>query len=240
MWTNKEILEIIIQAAVAVGTLSAAIFALYGDRIRRWLFKPKLKPYANSDKPYVQICKKDISDFFSDNKEFETIVNIRLKILNEGKLSAIKTQGFIETIYQKRQNNTYFEVKKIPPTSLPWHNDETTYSIVPNVPAYLNIGVIQKFIQTVSSDNQGKKVNEDYYLNIPINDESEPSSYINLKKGTFIIPLNIFCESYTKPQTFYFEIFWNGLSPEKLETSTFYCKQLTSNELPKELNIKGN
>lgn len=240
MWTNKEILEILIQTAVAIGTLSAAIFALYGERIRRWFFKPKLIPYADSDKPYIQICKKDISDFLTKDKEYETVVNIRLKIINEGKLTAIETQGFIDTIYQKRENNTYFKVKTIPPTSLPWHNDETIYSIVPNLPAYLNIGVIQKFIQTVPSDSPIKKENEDYYLNIPISDDSEPSSYINLKKGTFLIPLNLFCESYTKPQTFYFEIFWNGLSPEKIDISTFYCKQIEINDLPKELNLKTN
>lgn len=238
MWTLKDFIEVFIQSLVAIGTISAAVFALHGDRIRKWIIKPKLIPTAMSEKPYVQICKKDISDFFDDQKEFETIVNIRLKIINEGRLSAIKTQGFIENIYQKRENNTYFEIRKIPPTSLQWHDNNTVFSIVPNIPAYLNIGVIQKFIQTVPSESHEYKTDEEYYLHIPIIDDSEPNSYINLKKGTFLIPLNLYCESFTKPITYYFEIFWNGLSPEKLDTCTFYFKQFEESDLPKEIKNK--
>lgn len=240
----KEIINLLIQAAIAIGTMLVAFLAIYSEKIKRWLYRPKLDAFASSDQPYMQVIKNELTDSFDESAqpELKITATIRIKVVNGGLSTALATQGFIEAIYQKRPNNTYYRIKTIPATPLPWHNSTETYSIIPHIPCYLELGVVQtneKIVQFGFADKSATQ--SEYQLFVPVEDYQDKGKYIRLGKGTFLIPVNIYSEYLLKPNVFYFEVFWNGEDPTKVDQSNFYFKKVDPSQLPNEIkdDLKG-
>lgn len=228
-----KIWTLVFYGLQAIGTISVAILAIYGDRILRKLFKPKFKIEISSESPFVETIQTQNS-FSADIKKY---TRISLKVTNSGETTAKNCQGIIETIFCKRtRNETFYKFKTFIPTRFIWNDDKESTFITPEIPYYLEIGRIQQVDNLISEsedEHQNGKQNQNYDLYLSIEEPNEKGKYMKLGKGTFIIPLLLYTDNLRQSEKAYVEIYWNGKDLNNLTQSDFYAKQLK--ELPKEI-----
>ena len=230
--SNKDYIELIIQALTALGTILLAIIAVFGEQIRRWLLKPKIQLTVGESSPYIAISR---SETRGDSATSTTSVTatIKIKVINMGSSSAQSFIGLIEAIFSKRSaSTTFYKSKALPPSRLPWNNDTKEFTITPKIPFYLEVARIEKF-ESLSSDVGGiEPPSSEYGLSISI--EESKGEYTHVGKGTFIIPITIYADNIN-PMVKFLEIFWNGTVPDDIQPSNFYIKLLKENEVPNEV-----
>jgi hypothetical protein len=231
---TKDILTIIIDSLVAIGTLLLAVLAIFGDKIRRIFYKPKIEIEIKGEPPFIETNSNESSSVSLPSTE----TYIRIKVNNNGTLIATKCQAIIEAIWCKRQGNeTYYKQRALSPSLFTWNNNSTELSINPNIPAYLEICrlLVDQIKTSETEPKQDNKENKcSLFLSIPEPDKR--GSFIRLGFGTFILPVIIYADNLKKYEKYYFEIFWNGSKVDDLSKSGFYVKRLTGKDLPDGIN----
>jgi hypothetical protein len=128
-------LGVVIQAGVA-------IVAIWQDRIRAWLKRPKLAVFANTAPPDC-----DLTHF---NAEYgHQIVMIarcyyfRLRIQNNGERLAEKVEVYVERVEKRQVDNTFCIVGNFPPMNLRWaHVGGATRDLGPGMEKFCDFGYI--------------------------------------------------------------------------------------------------
>lgn len=231
--STKDYIELIIQASIAVGTILTAVIAVYGDQIRRRLFKPKIQIAVGQESPFIAVSRLASRGRTVSSTPY-MVVKIKIKVVNTGSSSAPSFKGLIEAIWSKRSanDNTFFKLKDLSPSPLPWNSSHKEFSLTPKIPSYLEIARIEKreILSANVSENEAPAL--EYGLLIPI--EENKGEYIYVGKGTFIIPITIYADNIDPIKKF-FQVFWNGTNPDSIEASNFYIKMLQENDVPKDI-----
>lgn len=231
--TEKEKIEIGIQAIAAVGTIILAVLAIFGPSVKKWFYKPKLIFFIKSDDPYVSANEE--KEIFSD--EVTKSLKISIQTKNIGNITALNTQMYTSKIFKIRQENkSYYLDREIIPSNYYWSDDETTKSLTPLMSHYVEIARIQKHIEySIDEESKKKKENSKHLLFLKVPNPNEADTYIQLGKGTFLIPIKAYSDNLNKEYEFYVELFWNGNDLSKKTKSNFYVKQIDKSNLHDEI-----
>lgn len=233
--TTYKTWDLIFTGLQAVGTIIVALLAIYGDKIIRRLFKPKLLIDISSIAPFVETIKE--REAYSSDENIYTRISI--KVINNGDSTAQNCQGIVEKVFCKRKaNESFYCLKNFIPTRFTWNDDNRATFVTPNIPSYAEIARIQQIEELTTYSEPfmtGKPKNNTFDLYLSIEEPNEKGKYLKLGKGTFVIPIVFYTDNLRKTQKVFVEIYWNGNDTTTLTDSDFYVKRLNSIDLPKEL-----
>jgi hypothetical protein len=162
---------------LAIGTLALATSAIFQDRIRAWVWKPKLNLEMHIWTPDCQKVPVKVtytrSNSFTKEKftetDFTEAYYIRLKVYNHGDISAEKVQVFISHLNKKDKSGKfkYTYVKEFSQQNLIWNTFGEGLVIKyiwdyipPKTFQYINLGVIYK-----PNELRDKAINESFTIN---------------------------------------------------------------------------
>lgn len=133
-----HILDVIISAAVAIGTLALAILAVYQDRIRAWIEAPKLKVLLDNQPPdclAIPFTDSQTGAFISDT------IHVRFRVKNEGKTAARLVEVYAERLDEYR-NGQWVQRTSFPSMNLNWADVGGIYfsSISPDMAKHCDLG----------------------------------------------------------------------------------------------------
>jgi hypothetical protein len=206
--------KLILDGAVAFGTILLAVVTVWGDNFKKMLSKTNLKSDVGKVTPFIEIRETQ------QGKSSEgTIVFIRLKINNLKNIVANNCYGIINSYWRKREKGDAYYEEQINPSYFLWCNEEKNYSINKEIPSYLVIAFLKKVeVKTQDSNtvSENNPSTSDYKLFMAIK-EPGGESQILLGKGVFIIPISIYGENLRKPLGVNVKVYWNGSNPSKLD-----------------------
>lgn len=235
--TNIALWNIVFNGLVAGGTLMIAILAIFGEKIKTRLFRPKLKISISKKQPFTETVQHKKSHIQSSSY-LEKYTLIRFKVENISSIPIRNCQGLVQEIWRKhKDNNNYFNFKPIAPTSLLWCNGNKEYTIPVNIPSYLELSRLKKteiITPNLESDSK-KEIKTHSLLYLSIQETGKKGVYITLGKGTFIIPVIIIGDNIKEKKPYYFEVFWNGNEVDHLDDEHFYVSLLEQKNVPKEI-----
>ena len=138
-------------ALAAVGSLSAALIALYLGDFKKRFEKPVLKLSFKSNNEYPYFQKLAFNPYlpvrFAGN-DFQIStpgINVRLKVNNYGKSTAKKVQARVDKICFKNPNTGEVFTRYYHPTVIKWSGNKNWQSvdIVPNSHFFLDIFLVK-------------------------------------------------------------------------------------------------
>ena len=233
---HSDTIGIVFDGLVAIGTILLALLAIYGERVKKWLFRPNLKIQVDNKEPFVDTIENK-NAVSKDVSIIENTTSIRVKIENTGKTTALKCQALVEKVWCKHQTNeNFFPKVTITPSQLDWHNASKVLDITPHIPAYIELARIELTEVRTMEEGDSRRPNKqsaDLYLSIVA--KGKKGLYVKLGKGTFIIPLILYSDNLNKTIQTYIEIFWNGTDAKKLTASDFYIKMKDEKDVNKEI-----
>lgn len=199
------------QIVIALANLTLATYAIFGETIRRYKRRPKIVAEVKENFPYIEELKENRKDETSDT---ENLVDIRIKIENNGKYPAANLRGICDRIYKQRDSNKkYIQEKIFLPQQFFFLDGNQVQDILSNFPYYVNIAKISKQqsnAENVQSNSISEKGNDILFL--LVENQSQKGSYQSLGKGRFIIPVYIHYNDAKTPLSFFLEIYWSGNS----------------------------
>jgi hypothetical protein len=119
----------------AVGSVLLAILAVFQDKIRNWLTRPRLKVQAKTQPP---LCRKtwwmhpwppgDLR--YDANKveaEYFPCYYFGLEISNVGNMAASNVEVYASSLTRKRADEEFEPVSRFTPMNLKWAHEHTVY-----------------------------------------------------------------------------------------------------------------
>ncbi|MEE9170265.1 MAG: hypothetical protein V3U73_10890 [bacterium] len=230
----SEALQIGIQALIAIGTLLIVIIAIFGQNLRKWLFRPKLQITTGDNPPFVESIKTE--RLFSGDTIKSVTATIKIRVLNTGSSSAMSCKGIVYDIFSKRKgSDTFYKLRAITPTPLLWNNDARDISLTRDIPSYLEVARIEQ-PESLSSETDTTAVTSlEFAIFLSVEEPGQRGVYIKLGKGTFIIPVVLYADNLSKPIKKFLKIFWDGTHPDHMNTSNFYTIILRDYKIPQEV-----
>jgi len=143
--TEKEWIGLIINAAIAFGTLVVAFAAFFQDKIRGWLLHPKLDVELNWTLPDCHKTPSYIIEKETRNIIFTTdSYYFRLRVKNGGKQRAELVEVYATELLRKQADGTYERIPDFPCVDLVWSTVDKTIidGISRELPKLCNIGHI--------------------------------------------------------------------------------------------------
>ncbi len=231
--TQKEIIEIVITATSAIGTLILAFLAIFGPTVKKWFYKSNLDFEIKSKDPFVIKCSE--TEIFSSETNESLAINLKIK--NTGNISSLNTQLYTEKIFRVRQENqTYYLDREIIPANYIWKNESEIKSLTPLMSHYVEIAKIQQQTEYTTDEATKKEIKHSRdLLFLSVADPTLSGEFIKLGKGTYLIPIKAYSDNMKKEKEVYIEIFWNANDLKHKSNSNFYVKQVKKSELSQEV-----
>lgn len=230
--------EIIIAIIGIVCQVIIAIFALFGRKIRHWMYKPSISLVTGNEKPYVTIETAD-DNTLSDSDSSE-IVFLRFKINNNGNDSARDTMIVLSEYYKKKgAADSYIKKEDITKhflfTSKDSKRQNYSQSIIPNLPYFVDLGTIQKYD---AAEPITGKTNAKQCYKIVLKFQEGP---MLLSNGEYIFPVCIYSRDLRKALIYPIKVSWDSdnipSDLNKKDCSVFQLNVLSESEFNK---IKTN
>lgn len=232
------IIEIIIAIIGIICQVIIAILALFGRKIRHWMYKPSISLVTCNEKPYVTIETAD-DNTMSDSDSSE-IVFLRFKIKNNGNDSARETMIVLSEYYKKKgAADSYTKKEDITKhflfTSKDSKRQNYSQSITPNLPYFVDLGTIQKYdaAESITSNTNAKQC-----YKIVLKFQEGP---MLLNNGEYVFPVCIYSRDLRKALIYPIKVSWNSdnipSDLNKQDCSVFQLNVLSESEFNK---IKTN
>lgn len=223
--------QLVVRIVQAIGTISVALLAIFGARIINLIFKPNLMFEISGKKPFIETIQERQDMFGSQNRH----IRISSKVSNKGNTTAKNSQAIVEKVFSKRKaNDTFYLDQEFIPTRFEWNNEEESSIVTPQIPSFVRIARIEE--ETVLTSNESSEsdnnAKNEFELYLEIQDPNESGSYLKLGKGTFIIPIVLYCDNLRNTTKVFIEIYWNGSQINNLSESVFYIKELNYSQIP--------
>jgi hypothetical protein len=106
---SKENINLIIQAAIAIGTIAVAIIAIYGDYFRNKIFPPKAKIILHNTDGILTSYQNGIPVWF-----------YHLKVVNQTHFSLKNCRVFLKEIQKKGPDDSYDKIPLPVPHQFIW------------------------------------------------------------------------------------------------------------------------
>lgn len=203
---------------MALATLLVALLAVYGENLRRWLFRPRVGVLVDDGVPFVEIYERDTE------KSATTVeAALRIKVVNRGHFTAKSCQCVVEKIYSRRAStDIMYPRSEFMPKSFTWHNEETTCNLFPNVPAYITVMRIAER-ELPASQTHNSSSSPVYSLFLLVRAESR-ADFVELGIGRHIFPVTIYGDNLSKPVKHYIEVVWSGGTPKDASPANIIIK----------------
>lgn len=226
--------ETIIAIIGIASQVIIAFLALFGRKVRHWMYKPKIKLTTGNEKPFVSVEKAN-DNWFSDNDNSD-IVYLRFKVNNDGNESARDTMIVVSEYYKKKgAADTYSKKENITKhflfTSMDAKRQYYSQSIIPNLPYFVDFGTIQKYdaSETITGGTNAKQC---YKIVMKFQE-----GQMLLSNGEYVFPVCIYSRDLQKAIVCPIKISWNSDNlPNDLnqkDCSVFQFKVLTESEFSK-------
>lgn len=224
--TKYELSSLAVQCVIALGSLVVAGLAVYGDAIRRWLFKPYLEMKIGIQPPFTELLH--IDEEFGDSR---TAHEIRIQVLNSGKSIARNCKAVIDSIYEQRagSGDMYLSKEFIPRACL-WDGEQKAQDLLPKIPTYVFVARIEEKGE-MATENSGSQNTPACSLFIMI--EERKGVFLEVGHGKHIMPIVIYADNISKPVKKYLEIFWNGRSAKETDKAHFNIQLHTETQFKK-------
>lgn len=167
--------EVIPQWIAACGTVAAVVVALFGNFIRDRLNKPKIKFFCGNDCPYIE----KITENFQ-GQEIDNEVRLRVKIMNEGNVTANYCSLIINSFYKNSEDGRYVRTE-FTPKQIKDFNGSIPKQITPHLEYYFDIFSIQKIDAPREADANGHQ--RQFYEALILGDGKS----LSLKKGMLLL-----------------------------------------------------
>lgn len=231
-------IETIIAIIGIVCQVIIAIFALFGRKIRHWMYKPSISLFTGNEKPYVTIETAD-DNTMSDSDSSE-IVFLRFKINNNGNDSARDTMIVLSEYYKKKgAADSYTKKEDITKhflfTSKDSKRQNYSQSIIPNLPYFVDLGTIQKYdaAESITGNTNAKQC-----YKIVLKFQEGP---MLLSNGEYVFPVCVYSRDLRKALIYPIKVSWNSdnipSDLNKKDCSVFQLNVLSESEFNK---IKTN
>ena len=225
-------LHLLFAGLTAIGTIAIAILAIFGNRIRSWIIRPRIKLAVGEASPFIERIEKDDSST-EDGKNVS--YKIRLEIQNIGREVARNSSVLCNTVHRQRDvGSGFYELKKFVPKQFFWTTRDQRLDVTPKIPSYLSIAEISEPTQSVSGNDQNLTVSQERCLQIRIEAEGVKGRFYRVKNGKILFPAIFYTDNLPKPIMHYIEICWNGTSVDSFSAENFQI-QLLSEKAGKEL-----
>lgn len=141
MEDKNQGLQLILLALVAFGTIALAIIAVFRDKLRAWLSRPKLEITTDTKTPYcskIIFERPDKPDLKADG------YFLRISVKNLSKWHpANQVEIFASKLFRKAIDGNYNTVEYFEPINLTWsHSGKAFADISPKMIRYIFIGRI--------------------------------------------------------------------------------------------------
>ena len=203
---NKEILDVLINFFIALGTCSTVLIAIFGNSIKNYFKKPKLSISIDT-KLNRQHKEETVSQSSCEIQKTQSYI-YNLKIDNTGKGIAKHTQVTIDEVYKLRSDGQAWEViHHFFSTPFLLQNDNDNHDIWHKASAYIKFLEVKEMISDESSD-----FNSDLQENGITNSLQMKLYLINrvpniqLSPGTYRFEIKI-CTNDMNPISKYIEVF---------------------------------
>ena len=142
--STQQMVRAWLGIAVQVGVAATAI---YLDRIRKWLGRPKLKVEARTAPPDSDLTFFPLELSDTEGKavgvERAHCHYFRLRVRNEGGQLAEKVEIYVEFLERLQVDSTFKLVDKFPPMNLKWaHTGGTTRDLARGMEKFCDLGFI--------------------------------------------------------------------------------------------------
>ncbi len=211
IWT-----DIIPVWLTAIGTVSAVIVAIFGRTIREWRCRPKIDITIDK-KPCIETKETE-----SDSSDKDKIIQIRIKLVNNGKSVANHAVLNVDSYYEKRAKSDEYVKKEFTPQMMKDYRGSLPKIIAPHLTYYYDIAVVQK-ADGMTKNDSNEKAKQLYRLFL-LGDNITTK----LGKGTFIIPLK-FYSAKTETIISNLKIYWDS-DDYSVNTINFDVKILSDKE----------
>jgi hypothetical protein len=138
---EPETQKLVADWLVAIGTLALAVIAVFQDKIRAWIQRPKLKILVGE---HVKTPFKVSEAADNKTKSFVTAYIFNLLVCNEGNQRAEEVEVLASALFRKDANGTFQEVKSFPRRNLQWPGSDEVFvkAISPGMQRECNLFVI--------------------------------------------------------------------------------------------------
>jgi len=213
--------------------------ALFGEQIRKMLFKPDLRISAGTKAPYFEkTAEKNTSSGSNPNRNY--FGKIKIKITNTNATVSESCKIFAERIYRKKADGrTYDLLKEFQPTPFVWlgeENELNSRDVVCGIPNYVEFAQIRREEPLTSSEENVSPAVRKYRISLPIDDPENEGAFISLEDGAYIIPLTLHSKNLGKPVIKYLYLYWNGASPENIVSADIEISIMSDREARESLN----
>ena len=224
----RENLNTAFNGMTAIGTLLVSALAVFGQRIRSWIIRPKLSLRAGKDCPLVEQLHDEDSSTTGGKKYYQ---ELRLEVKNTGKEAARNCKILCSSVFKQRPgSNDYYAHKEFVPRSLYWASKKQTTDLLPQLPEYLVVARIKEEEVSTSSNPTGPERQQSYGVQVTVEAEGVTGRFIFLDKGKFLLPLLVYADNLREFEHRYLELFWDGTKPSDLTDEHFNIKLLSKNE----------
>ncbi len=194
--TKYEIVNTIINALIAIGTIAVAILAIWGDSIRTRLVGPKLSLVEHNFRGAVVPLSNGIPAIFYHLK----VVNARSSV------STTNCRVLLKKVWRKAPNGTFQEVALTVPLTFAWAPREIT-------PPYITL--LKEHILDFGNVQRG----QDNFLPALI---AYTNNFQGVVRANEVVRfgLEILSDNFVSPNLQIFEVAWNGQWSDNLDVMT--------------------
>ncbi|EMJ87270.1 hypothetical protein [Leptospira meyeri] len=220
------------QIVIAMANFALAVYAVFGESIRRYVKRPKISISIEENFPYLEeVSEKSQEESDKENKSFV----IRIKIENKGKNPATNLRVISDKIYKERDSNKKFILgNQFLPQQYYFLDGSQTQDIIANFPYYVAISKIARSQMHAEYDklnNNEKEKNELLFL--LIDKQNKKGSFHILGRGRFVIPIYVYFLESKIPEEIFLEIFWNANRLENKNQDTFSISKISKSDFLK-------
>ena len=219
----------------AIGTVVVALLAIFGDRVRARLARPKLEVETSVADPHVEIIREVVAQQSAQSVSVDTL-RIRLCIKNTGRSIARSSRLVVDRVYRTRDRDPGLHVEHLLPRVIPWPDGDRPIDLVPNFPYFVDVARVKQDesegdAPDAASSANGFALHLSFLKNLLVSSQGE---LLKIGAGRVVFPLTIFSENARRPFVYFISIYWIGRDLDSYkERDKFDIQVLTPAEAKK-------
>jgi len=216
--------SLVFTGVAAFGNFAIAILAIFGQQVRSWLTRLKIKSAVGEASPFVERFEEE--DTSAEHGK-RTFYHIRIEVTNMGREIARNCMILCNTVYRQRAGGAgFYELKKFVPKQFFWTSREQRLDVAPKIPSYVNIAEISEPSPSVKGTGGVAAGLQSECLQILIEAEGVKGRFFRVENGKVILPVILYADNLPRPIKQFVEICWNGACVKDFSLDKFQVRML--------------
>lgn len=225
--TLHEKWSLVFDGMTALGTLLVALLAVFGQRIRSWIIRPRLSVAVGDKPPYAE--KKEEPEESTSGAKVS--YQLRLEISNDGREAARNCVVLCNKVLrEKAGGKEFYTLREFVPLQFYWTTKSQTTDVVPKLLSYLNIAEVSISEESVSGNASNITRSPDFTLQVQVEAEGIKGRFFRVDKGKIILPIIVHADNLPRSIKKYVEICWRGNSEADFTPEKFQIRVLNEAE----------